>query len=195
MGPGGMRRLAIATAVLMINLVGSLCSVAPANADPAFPDIDSLPMASIKYPAGFDPTDGKQWPIENIFSPADGVYCRLRLQAWGTFQMPPADVACAGELPGMSNGENIARIDIGTSGAPYARFLKGSNSLGDLNTYPHFSAGKQLQVFLNTRSILMSCGSGNGDDFIFACHAWQSLGQADFPPHGFVLAASGSWVF
>ncbi|SLG26296.1 Uncharacterised protein [Mycobacteroides abscessus subsp. massiliense] len=131
-----MRKLAIATVVVMINLIGPLCFAAASTADPEFPDIDSLPMASIKYPAGFDPVDGKQWPVENIFSPADGMYCRLRLQAWGTFQMPPADVACAGELPGMPNGENIARIDIGTSGAPQARFLKGSNSLGGPRNIP-----------------------------------------------------------
>ncbi|EFV14829.1 hypothetical protein [Segniliparus rugosus] len=168
---------------------------APAGADPEFPDIDSLPMTAVKYPDGFSPTDGKQWPVENIFSPAEGVYCRLRLQAWGNFQMPPADVACVGDLPGMPNGENVARIDIEGNNEPTVRFLNGANNVGNTADFPHFSTGKQFQVFLNVPAILLTCGSGDGNAFLFACRARQSLGQERFPPHGFVLSKHGSWTF
>lgn len=181
-------------------LVALVCTAlalpaAPAGADPEFPDLDSLPVVSVKYPADFSPTDGKQWPVENIFSPAEGVYCRLRLQAWGTFVMPPVDVACVGDLPGMPGGENIARIDINGSDAPVVRFLSGGSNLGNTADFPRFSTGKQFIVFLNVPSILLTCGSGDGEAFLFACRARQSLGEEHFPPHGFVLSKHGSWKF
>lgn len=93
-----MRKLAIATVVVMINLIGPLCFAAASTADPEFPDIDSLPMASIKYPAGFDPVDGNSGQSRTSSrlptGCTAGYVCRRGEPSKCHPQMSPARVSC-----------------------------------------------------------------------------------------------------
>ncbi|MBA0048533.1 hypothetical protein [Mycobacteroides sp. LB1] len=164
-----------------------------AAAAPSIPDIDALIDDSGPVPSS--PADLNAVPTL-WFSTVTGLSCKEQ-----TVKVTH-QVACAGDLPGQPTGTHIVDLQgVYDQGLGPAQFIAKTSDefFGDTaNEVPVLLAPGHKIVFWNfppSRSLV--CGVPASTDLVCVLKAPHEISSDAGPPvtHGFVVAASKSWVF
>lgn len=168
-----------------LTLVAAALLGAPGAAgQPEIPDIDALPRAATTD--FFGPGS-----YTFAFRAGPDVWCAMSYSRFFNH------ASCAGQLPGVPNGENYASVYWEmlnhTGNSQISSTSDAVPKLDQQHFYRPLPSGHVLSIGSNYEVGTHACGAPPG--YLLVCRIDAKL--PDQPPqsHGFVLSDSGSWTF